>query len=249
MRRRRRPLGDGVFVRLASSNIGGRRVGHSPTAECTGCDAYAQRRGGPSGGLESLGASSRARPTARARPGPATARPRPRCAAGSSPDRSEGRRCAARAGSSASRAVRTSARSSLSASVAERTSTGSSAASETTGGRWPTWAPSIDTEHAADVAAELADDRRDGVRAEVGSAVLAESVDGLDQADGPDLDEIVDRLRRASEVGGRASGRAEGSARSPASSRDGRHGGGRQSGVSRSIRVSEPLVSSPDSPP
>src|SRR5512144_2891298 len=52
------------------------------------------------------------------------------------------------------------------------------------------------------MAAQLSDDRRHGVRTEVGSTVLAEPVDRLDQTDGSDLDEIVDGLRRPSEVAG-----------------------------------------------
>jgi hypothetical protein len=52
------------------------------------------------------------------------------------------------------------------------------------------------------VVAQLPDDRRHGVRAEVRPAVLTEPVDGLDQPDGADLDEIVERLGGPGEATG-----------------------------------------------
>jgi hypothetical protein len=47
----------------------------------------------------------------------------------------------------------------------------------------------------AAVTAKLADDRRDGVGAEVAAAIGAKAVHRLDQPDGAGLDEIVERLR------------------------------------------------------
>ena len=51
----------------------------------------------------------------------------------------------------------------------------------------------------ADVAAKLADDRRDGIGAEVAPALLAEAVDRLDEADRTYLDEVVDGIGRPRE--------------------------------------------------
>jgi hypothetical protein len=45
-----------------------------------------------------------------------------------------------------------------------------------------------------EVAPDLADDRRDGVACEVDAAVHVEAIDGLDEADGPDLYEVLERL-------------------------------------------------------
>ena len=49
----------------------------------------------------------------------------------------------------------------------------------------------------AEVTANLADDRRHRVAREVDAAVDVEPVDGLDEADRPDLDEILERLAAA----------------------------------------------------
>ena len=49
----------------------------------------------------------------------------------------------------------------------------------------------------AEVAADLADDRRHGVGGELDAPLEVESVDRLDQADRSDLDEVVDRLAAA----------------------------------------------------
>ena len=49
----------------------------------------------------------------------------------------------------------------------------------------------------AEVAAQLAEDRRDGVGGEREAAVGVPAVDGLDEADGGDLDQVVERLGRA----------------------------------------------------
>jgi hypothetical protein len=47
--------------------------------------------------------------------------------------------------------------------------------------------------------AQLADDRGHRIGGEVRATLLTEAVDSLDQSDRPDLDEIVDRLRRPRE--------------------------------------------------
>ena len=49
----------------------------------------------------------------------------------------------------------------------------------------------------AEVTADLADDRRHGIRRELDAALELEPVDRLDQADRADLDEIVDGLAAA----------------------------------------------------
>jgi hypothetical protein len=50
--------------------------------------------------------------------------------------------------------------------------------------------------------AQLPDDRRHGIRAEVVASILAEPVHGLDEPDRADLDEVVDRFERAGEATG-----------------------------------------------
>ena len=60
---------------------------------------------------------------------------------------------------------------------------------------WQTAAPRL-------VAPQLPDDRRDGVRAEVVTALDVEPVDGLDQADRARLHEVVGLLGRAREAAG-----------------------------------------------
>ena len=52
----------------------------------------------------------------------------------------------------------------------------------------------------AEVALDLADDRRGGVRRELDAAVGVEAVDGLDQPDGADLDEVLERLAAVAEA-------------------------------------------------
>ena len=54
----------------------------------------------------------------------------------------------------------------------------------------------------AEVALDLADDRRRGVRRELHAALGVEPVDRLDQADGGDLDEVVERLAAVAEPAG-----------------------------------------------
>src|SRR3954447_5908741 len=56
------------------------------------------------------------------------------------------------------------------------------------------------------VALELADDRRDRVRGELAAALRVEALDGAQQADARDLDEVVERLRAAAVAAGEAAG-------------------------------------------
>ena len=54
----------------------------------------------------------------------------------------------------------------------------------------------------AEVALDLADDRRGGVRRELDAAVGVEAVDRLDQPDRADLDEVLERLAAVAEAAG-----------------------------------------------
>src|SRR3954469_1681413 len=56
------------------------------------------------------------------------------------------------------------------------------------------------------VALELADDRRDRVRGELAAALGVEALDGAQQADARDLDEVVERLGAAAVAAGEAAG-------------------------------------------
>ena len=54
----------------------------------------------------------------------------------------------------------------------------------------------------AEVALDLADDRRGGVRRELDAALGVEPVDGLEQADRADLDQVLERLATVAEPAG-----------------------------------------------
>ena len=95
----------------------------------------------------------------------------------------------------------------------------------------------------AEVALDLADDRRHRVRRELHAALDVEALDREHEPDRADLDEVLERLAAPGVAGGEASGRAACTARRARRARDRRRRGTRR--AARGRRARSPLPSSP----